>query len=384
MLSKKETIEAAFKRDVSERRKVYDPEEVPPFYDAITTKWLTAILCKDHLGSEVTELSWDVVDDGTCNRRRMFLAYNQAGADAGLPPSIFCKGAQGLTNRLLLSASATISETTFYNRFRALLTLDAPTAYYAAYDMESWAAIAMLNDMADLVEFCTEKTELTLASVRSQLNLLASLHGPFYEDPRLKGEFADLLPFHWRLNNLDRQHGVGACCKEGLAASEHLVPARLFQQRERVWDSTLTAVNWQSTQPETLTHSDVHLKNWYRRPDGEMGLSDWQAFGRGHWARDVAYALGTALPVEMRRAKEEDLLRYYLDRLAAHGGPSIPYDTAFRHYRAQFLGALAFWTLTYRPTASMPDMQPVETTEVFIHRLGHAVDDLDALAAVEA
>ena len=115
-----------------------------------------------------------------------------------------------------------------------------------------------------------------------------------------------------------------------------------------------------------------------------MGLSDWQAFGRGHWARDVAYTLGTALPVETRRARENDLLRYYLERLAHHGGPTIPFDEAFRHYRAQVLGALAYWTLTYRPTAAMPDMQPAETTEVFIHRLGTAADDLDALAAVEA
>ncbi len=383
MHSKRQRIEAAYHRDVAEGRKVYASTDVPPFYEAITPEWLSEILCVDVSGGAVTTLSWDEVDDGTCNRRRLFVDYNQAGTDAGLPRTIFCKAAQGLANRLLLSASATISEVTFYRRFRSLVSLDAPIAYHAAYDEESWAAIVMLHDMSGEVEFCTEKTELSRSSVESQLDVLASLHGPFYDDPRLKGEFADLLPFHWRLNNLDRQHGVGICCGEGLAAAEHLVPQRLFQQRERVWEKTLAAVDWQATQPETLTHSDVHLKNWYRRPDGKMGLSDWQAFGRGHWARDVAYTLGTALPVEARRAQEEELLRFYLDRLAAHGGPRLGYDEAFRHYRAQMLGALAFWTLTYRPTASMPDMQPVATTEVFVHRLGHAVDDLDSLAAVD-
>ncbi|MEA1015263.1 hypothetical protein [Sphingosinicella sp. LY1275] len=384
MLSKHERIEAAYHSDVAEARKVYNASEVPPFYEAITPEWLSAILCRDTPGSAVTAFWMDAVDDGTCNRRRLFIDYNAVGRDAGLPRTVFCKAAQGLANRLLLSASATFSEVTFYRRFRPILTLDAPVAFHADYNKDSWAAIVLLRDMAGEAEFCSERTRLTRASVESQLNLLASLHGPFYDDPRLKTEFASLLPFHWRLNNMDRQHGIGVCCEEGLEAAEHLVPARLFQQRGRVWETTLAAVNWQAGQVETLTHSDVHLKNWYRRPDGQMGLSDWQAFGRGHWARDVAYTLGTALPVEARRAQEQDLLHYYLDRLAAHGGPTLDYAEAFRHYRAQVLGALAYWTLTYRPSGSMPDMQPVETTEVFVHRLATAADDLESLSAVDA
>lgn len=382
-MSKRETIEAAYRKDVAERRKVVRANEVPPFYDAITTEWLSAVLCSRIPGSKVTAFHFDQSDDGTCNRRRIFLDYNQAGHDALLPRTIFCKAAHNLANRLLLSASATFSETTFYNRFRSRLTTDAPVAYYAAYDEESWAAIVLLRDMASEVEFCTERTMLSQESVESQLHLLAELHGPFYNDPRFSTEFSDLIPFHRRLNNLDRLHSVGACCNQGLNDAEHLVPPRLYRLRGKVWPATLEAVNWQATQPETLPHSDVHLKNWYRRPDGKMGLSDWQAFGRSHWARDVAYTLATALPVEDRRVVEQDLLRYYLDCLVAARGPKIPYRDAFRQYRAQMLGALAFWTLTYRPTAAMPQMQPIETTEIFIHRLGHAVDDLDSLAATE-
>ena len=141
------------------------------------------------------------------------------------------------------------------------------------------------------------------------------------------------------------------------------------------------AVDWQATQPETFTHGDVHLKNWYRTLNGAMGLGDWQCSGRGHWARDIAYAVATALPVEQRRAQERDLLRFYLNALATAGGPQITIDAAWKSYRAQMLSALAWWTMTVTPSTQMPDMQPLDTTRAFLSRLAVAVDDLGSIDA---
>ena len=89
-----------------------------------------------------------------------------------------------------------------------------------------------------------------------------------------------------------------------------------------------------------LCHDDVHLKNWYVAGNGEMGLSDWQDVSRGHWARDVAYAVSTALTVEDRRAWEQDLIKYYLEELRASGGPQVGFDEAWKVYRRQLITAL--------------------------------------------
>jgi len=378
-----ERITAAYARDVAERRKVHGAGEIPPFYESITPEWLTAILCRGVPGAKVVSHRLDAIDNGTSNRRRIFVAYNAEGQAAGLPPSVFCKATVDLVNRILLSTSAVFSEVSFYNRIRGDLAIDAPEAHFAAYDPESYASMVMLKDVAGEVTFCSERTASTRQSVESQLDLLATMHGTFYDSPRLRGrgDLADLFSFSGRFRKLDRQHDFKTCCENGVIAAESLIPARLFARRDAIWDATVRSVDWHDTQPETITHGDVHLKNWYRRPSGTMGLGDWQVVSRGHWARDVAYAVSTALTIEDRRAMERELLRYYLDALHARGGPALAFDAAWTAYRAQLLSALAWWTMTLTPSSAMPDMQPVGTTNVFLNRIGTAMDDLDSIDA---
>lgn len=382
MDSLKARITAAFERDVAEQRKVRDPQEIPPFYESITPEWLSGVLCKDVPDAEVVAYRLDEVDNGTSNRRRIFIDYNALGQTAGLPPSVFCKATVDLVNRLLLSTSAVFSEVSFYNRIRGDLEIDAPQAYLAAFDPGTYASIIMLKDMAKEVHFCSERTVSTRRSVESQIMLLATLHGKFYDSERLRGDLADLFSFHERFRRLDSQHDFKTCCENGVIAAESIIPPRLFARCDEIWDATVRSVQWHATQPETITHGDVHLKNWYQRPDGAMGLGDWQVMSRGHWARDFAYAVSTALSVKDRRAMERDLLNFYLDQMAANGGPKLGFDDAWTAYRAQLLSALAWWTMTLTPSAAMPDMQPLETTNVFLSRIATAIDDLDSIGAV--
>ena len=56
-----------------------------------------------------------------------FLEYDDAGRAAGLPPSVFCKATHDLLTRVFLGSTGSIvSETTFYNRVRPLLAIEAP------------------------------------------------------------------------------------------------------------------------------------------------------------------------------------------------------------------------------------------------------------------
>ena len=113
-----------------------------------------------------------------------------------------------------------------------------------------------------------------------------------------------------------------------------------------------------------------------------MGLMDWQCCVRGHWSRDLVYAITTSLSVENRRAWEKQLVEYYLEQLAANGVPPVSMERAMQLYKTQLFPTLAFWTGTLTPAPGSPDMQPVETSIKFIHRITHAMDDLDALRAI--
>jgi len=379
-----EAIRRAYEADRQQVRPVTHAGQVPSTYEAITPEWLTAILCRDLPDARVTGFRLDERDDGSSNRRRIFVEYNEAGQAAGLPPRLFCKAAEGLENRIVLGVSDTAqAEADFYNLARGRLDIQATRAVFAGFDPETFAYIIVMPDMADAVHFCDERTRLDWDGAVSLVTTLAKLHGAFFESPELGSA---TLPFkHWPRWWRDMMKGAPdfpAFCDRGFHDAESVIPPRLYARAAEIWPATERSVTRHLDLPRSLIHSDVHFKNWYRTNDGgELGLSDWQLATVGHWSRDYAFATTTALTVEQRREWGEELLRTYLDRLAAAGGERPGYDDALTNVRQQLLSALAFWTITLRPTDDMPAMQPERTTFEFIRRMATAIDDLDSLSA---
>jgi hypothetical protein len=374
-----DTITRHFNAGRDAQRPAVSATDIPIGYDAFTREWLTTVLCRDVPDAKVERFDFDARDDGTTNRRRIFLIYNEAGRDAGLPASVFSKATLDLNNRLTLGACGSAhAEATFYRKVRPRLSIEAPFAYHAHYDLESFAYIVLLHDMAGEVTFCDENTPMDRARAESQVALLADLHGQFWRHPDLGGPSLPLTRWTDWWANLQTMD-YGHFCEKGMDAAEAVVPARLFARRDAIWGATMASVERHRELPHTVLHADVHLKNWYVAADGRMGLSDWQNCCIGHWGRDLAYAMTTALAVDDRRAWERDLVALYLDRLAGHGVPPIPFDEAFTFYRQQMFSALAYWTSTLCPPDDWADMQPSHTSTAFIARIATAIDDLDAL-----
>ena len=68
-------------------------EDVPCSPHAITPEWLTAAICGKTPDAIVTSVLVERSSAGTHERHRLHVTYNQAGSQAGLPPSIFTKRA---------------------------------------------------------------------------------------------------------------------------------------------------------------------------------------------------------------------------------------------------------------------------------------------------
>jgi len=358
-----------------------EAHQIPRSYDDVTDAWLTAVLGAGTPGAKVTGHRLDVPDEGTNNRRRIFLDYNDAGRNAGLPKSVFCKATHGLANRLMLGHSGgIICEVTFHNRARKLLDIEAPRAYLANYDPVSFNSIVVLEDMTDRVQFCSHDTAIDRARIEAQVDLLAALHSRFFEAPELDTTFAPLPSWYDRFNNLKRFH-LEESCAAGFQAAERVIPARLFARQAEIWPATLRSQELQRSLPRSLCHGDVHLRNWYITNEGQTGLGDWGVVHKGHWSRDLVYTISTCLTVENRRAWERDLIARYLERMEAAGVPRVSFDEAMTYYRRALMTAFAFWTLTLKPTKDFPDMQPPAAALAFIERMAHAIDDLDALDA---
>jgi len=375
-------IREAYAREHAAAAPATGIDDLPLSYDAMTDAWLTAVLCHGVTGAHVVSHALDEADDGTNNRRRVFVTYDEAGQRAGLPPSVFCKATHGLSNRLMLGHSNGIQcEVTFYSKIRDRLAMEAPQAYLANYDPVSFNSIVVLEDIAPRAHFCAYNDTITRERAEAMVDLLVRLHARFYDAPELFDDFAALPTWAQRFNNFRVFH-LEESCTAGFEASEAFVPARLYARRDEIWPATIRTLELQRDLPLCLCHGDVHLKNWYVTNDGRPGLGDWGSVIKGHWSRDVAYTLSTALTTPDRRAWEQDLLRRYLAGMAAQGVAMPSFDEAFLLYRQSLMTSLAWWTLNVKPSSpDFPLMHEREHIETFVSRMAHAIDDLDALDA---
>jgi len=375
-----EKIQAAYTREQSLNLAPVTADDLPLSYESITAGWLTAVLCARAPGAEVERFTLGPTDNGSSNRRRIHITYNQAGRDAGLPTALFCKASHSLQNRIMLGVSGGADcEAMFYNSIRPLLDIEAPVGYFAKSDPETFNSIIMLGDITDeVMEFCSDKTVMTRARAESQMRLLGKMHGATAKNPVLRERVKAFKTFKQFFEDTQR-FGLDKGAIAGFAAAENVIPPRLFARQAEIWPATLEAVEALDRLPRGLAHGDVHLKNWYVAGNGEMALGDWQCCGYSHGGRDVAYAVATALTVENRRAWERELVAYYLEELQSAGGPRTEFDSFWNIYRQQMTSALAWWTVTLCPPPGTPDMQPRDITVEFIRRIATAMDDLDSL-----
>ena len=110
-------------------------------------------------------------------------------------------------------------------------------------------------------------------------------------------------------------------------APEHAEVCERFVAAADAWDADRRP-------PLGLVHGDYRLDNMLFH-DGTCTVVDWQTLGFGPAMRDAAYFLGSALPVEERRAHEESLVRAYHDELLAHGVAGFDWEQCWEEYRRQ-------------------------------------------------
>jgi hypothetical protein len=373
-------IKARFEEERTKQKAPTTADDLPFTYEAITPQWLTAVLGRGIRGAAAVSHTLGPPDDGTSNRRRIEIAWNDAGRAAGLPASVFCKGTQSLESRYILGMNAGVqAEVNFYNLVRPRLAVNAPEPLFARYDPRTLNSIIILRDLRDEVEFCKIDTRLSIELARSQMRLLATLHGRYYQSPELDTTLSVFSNWETFFTITADDAGFGDACKRGFTQAESVIPPRLFLREAEVWPATLRCVALHKTLPRGMIHSDVHLKNWYITRGGEMGVNDWQNSSKGNWSRDLAYCISTGTDPEIRRAWERELLKYYLEELARSGGPRLSFDEAWLRYRQQLFAALAWWTGTLGQPPDAPAMQPPQTSLEFIRRMSCAIDDLDAL-----
>lgn len=358
--------------------------DVPSSIAVLTPQWWTSVMCGAHPRAEVLGFEIMGASAGTHQRHRILLRYNDAGHAARLPMTVFTKTLPDVLTRMIGGYNGTArAEGRFYRDIRPQLAIESPFGYHTAFDRNTLAGINVLEDIVATrgARFCNADSYVTREMAESMVDLLAQLHAHAYASPRLEQEWRWLANFADWFEIGARKMGTAHYTRKALLRIATRLPARLLKRIDDLWPATVAASAVHRQGPRGLLHSDVHIGNWYRHFTGAMGLLDWQCVAQGHWSRDVAYALATALTVEDRRAWERALLARYLEILSNTAGVYIDTDSAWNNYRAQMLHALWMWTITLCHSRWLPAMQTTSTSIAMIERIATAVDDLDSLNA---
>lgn len=356
---------------------------IPEYIDQVDAGWLSYALSVRRPGTRIEKLE-QVADRPGAGNKLWFRAEYREPTD--LPDTLVVKG--GFTGRdpdgftvawEAMTRGLNAAEARFYRDYAASdavpSALEIPACYYAGIDADTGRAAVVLEDLSTTgVRFGAFDEPLDRDTAALVLEQLAMVHAAWWADPVLDGptladplvEGDGLLHHFITEANWDEQMARPRGTRVPPELRDHgQVTAAVRAMWERQFDGPLCAL-----------HGDPHIGNLYFRPDGRVGLLDWQVFCRGTFATDVAYFIGGALSIPDRREYERDLLRHYLECLAGHGVDAPSEGDCWNRYRERlFHGLLNLLT-------PADGIQSEEYNATMGERFATAIVDLDAFEAV--
>jgi hypothetical protein len=351
---------------------------IPRYVDDISAQWMTDAFSAAFPGVVVTDAVIDEVMDGTATKVFVRLTYGGGGAPAGAPTTVCVKGAFKENGDFSSGSGIYEREGVFYRDIAPMLSPVVERAWFADGDRATGLGVVVMPDLRGKVEFCRITSPLSADEVADGLGVIARYQADTWNAPVLHDHYIFDAP-------VTRTNGTGQYFATmdhervgyflGLPLRTAAIPTELHDP-DRIIDLFWRWVDLDRTDVDVLTHGDAHMGNWYRRRDSTLGVMDWQVISRGRPSHDVAYFMTSALEPAVRRSNERDLLRTYLDELAAAGAPAPDFATMLLNYRQDVAYGLMAWL------TSLEWMNSEEIHAAAVGRFAHAVLDLDVAGAL--
>jgi Phosphotransferase enzyme family len=349
-----------------------DELEIPERVEEITPAWLTRALAVRYPGTEVQRVDTGRAVHGSGTKVRLLLEYNAAGHGHRLPPTMWIKA--GYEPHSDMIRNSYVAEKNFYRDVGRTGLINAPYLYFGGSDPSTGHTLLLMEDLlARNASFGHASAPLDIATTERALEMMAQYHAVWWGKPELStlGDFGGAFVTDDIISALIDSEGWEHWVRQPRGAA---VPAQ-YHSREAIRSAYHRLWELERAGTACLLHGDPHLGNMFFELDGRPGFLDWQRVMQGQWAHDVAYFTISALPAELAAAHEQDLLRHYLARLGACGGPALGFDEALLAYRRQAVHGLV-WVIN--PLT----MQPEEVNTTNSMRFGAAVARLDSWSAL--
>jgi hypothetical protein len=296
---------------------------IPSGIDGVTPQWLTAVL-----GGAVTDVRAEQIAQDT-GFSSLLYRLHLTGA-SGVPSTLIVKlPAESEARGAMELLGGYRRELSFYQDVAGRAPLGTPHVYAARMVDGSADFVLLMEDLRDwenadhLAGLSMERAQLCIAQ-------LAGLHAwsmhpsnadtlegfPSLDTPMARDLFLPAFAPGWQVY-LDK--------------SPVPVPPAVADFAERFAELAPVALE-ALTERSMLLHGDIRADNMFF-DGGRLKVVDFQFAARGPGAADIGYLVSQGLPSEVRRGHDEELVREYLQHLAAHGITDYAFDDAWRHYR---------------------------------------------------
>jgi aminoglycoside/choline kinase family phosphotransferase len=230
-------------------------------------------------------------------------------------------------------------EVEFYRRIAPTVDLRTPHIYAAHLDDDTGDFVLLMEDLTESVQG-DQLTGCSVDEAALAMEQAARLHAPRWGDPKL-ADFDFLGGDHAAIAAGLQQiyHALWPGFEARYADRldpEVMALAERFRDGVGAWSHALAT-------PDTVTHGDFRLDNllFGRSPTAPpLVVVDFQTAGHGYGAGDVSYFLGGSLPLVLRRAEEERLVRVWWEALVAGGVAGYGWDACWHDYRHRTYGGV--------------------------------------------
>lgn len=338
----------------------------------ITTAWLSSALSEWTPGVRVDAIEHMSVLPGTATKVLLKVRYAPESAKGEMPSELCVKGGFNENLRPFLGDVYAL-EASFYAEVARNIKAAVPRCWYAASDPANKQGVVVMDDLnAQDAEFGDPVVPWSVDLVAAGLEAQAAWHGPTWGATTKR---FPSLPVGAYIRHVVPVYIVSENSWARMFGDEvHAAryPQELHDRRRVVYALQEMWRLEDDLEIPCVNHCDAHIGNTYLDAERRPHFIDWQVPSLLPGLDDVTYFIGGALTVADRRAHEHDLLKHYLQALAAHGGARLDFDFAWQSYRRHCMHGF-LWTM------SPPELQTAERLAVMTERYVAAILDHDAL-----
>ena len=341
---------------------------IPKFPEEMTAEWLTEALRENgHLPTTASVASLVAAEIGV-GRGYVGLTFRLTptySGDAGsAPPSLVVKlptfvDLQPELQMLLDLLYST--EISWYKDLRDDTPARVPIAYWSGVDAAAHRYCLVLEDMGSL-RMTDQISSCSIEEARMIVAKLGVIHAAWWNNPKL-------MQTPWLMGPEMQGALLSMFVVQGWAPFWEMMggkaaPAEFETIGAAIGGQLPALLVKGAASGSTLLHGDFRLENFMFGEvgaDDELVVLDWQLAGRGSGPRDLAYFVAQNLPIEMRRAHEQELIGIYHDAITKGGVSGYSREQLYEEYR---IGLLAAMMVPINGVRQLVDLQTQENASL--------------------